>query len=166
MSFSITALNQLDQMTFINLLGTIFEKTPAVAEQVWSERPFENVEELHKKMVAIVERMSLSQQLDLINAHPELGSKKPMADASVQEQASVGLNQIGLSERQQIDSLNGQYREKFGFPFVMAVKGQTLEQVMVEFSNRLQNSKDTEIKRAISEISKIAHFRLEELVSS
>ena len=164
MSFSITAINQLVQMNFVNLLGPIFEETPAIAEQVWTERPFENMEELHKKMVAIVKQMSLSQQLDLINAHPELGSKKRMADASVQEQTSIGLNQISPSERQQIDSLNSQYREKFGFPFVMAVKGQTLDQVIIEFSNRLKSPKDTEIKRAIAEISKIARLRLEELV--
>ncbi|MEA5462595.1 2-oxo-4-hydroxy-4-carboxy-5-ureidoimidazoline decarboxylase [Leptothoe sp. PORK10 BA2] len=164
MQVSIEQLNPMAQDDFIALLGHIFEGTPGIAEQVWVDRPFANVLDLHGKMVAIVEQMPLSQQIELIKAHPELGSRSQMADASVQEQASVGFNHISPSLYERLKQLNLTYRQKFGVPFVMAIKGQTREKVLAEFEHRLHHSKEQEIQTALREIAKIARFRLSDLV--
>lgn len=164
MQVSIETLNRMGQDDFVALLGDIFEETPGIARQVWADRPFADVLDLHRKMVAIVKHMPVSQQIALINAHPELGSQSKMADASVQEQASVGFNQISQPMYKRLKLLNLTYRQKFGLTFVMAIKGQTRESVLTEFETRLNNSKDHEIKTALLEISKIARFRLYDLV--
>lgn len=164
MHVSIKQLNQMGQDRFVGLLGTVFEETPGIAKQVWSERPFENISDLHQKMVTIVEHMPLSEKLDLINAHPQLGSKHQMAVASVQEQTSVGLDQISQPMYQRLSQLNTDYQKKFGFPFVMAIKGQTRETVLTEFENRLHRSQEDELKQALLEIAKIARLRLNDLI--
>lgn len=164
MGVSIVHINQLAQPAFVALLGSIFEETPSIAAQAWSQRPFESLSDLHHKMVAIVEQMSPAEKLALINAHPELGSKRKMAEASVEEQASVGLDRIGQSAHQRLMGLNDAYREKFGFPFVMAVKGQNQETILLALETRLANDQDAEMHQALSEIYKIARLRLGDLV--
>ena len=164
MQVSIETLNQMGQADFAEVLGSIFEATPSIAEQVWDERPFVDVLDLHRKMVDIVEHMPLSKQIELINAHPELGSQSKMAAASVQEQASVGFDQISQPMYERIKGLNQTYRQTFGLTFVMAIKGQTRGKVLADFEKRLNNSRDDEIKTALSEIFKIARFRLCDLV--
>ncbi|MEO0868568.1 MAG: 2-oxo-4-hydroxy-4-carboxy-5-ureidoimidazoline decarboxylase, partial [Cyanobacteria bacterium J06642_11] len=99
MSVSITYINQLEQSAFVALLGDTFEETPTITAQTWLKRPFEDLADLHSKMVAIVECLSPAEQLALIRAHPELGSKRPMAKASVAEQASAGSVQCGSAQR-------------------------------------------------------------------
>ncbi|MEO1508307.1 MAG: 2-oxo-4-hydroxy-4-carboxy-5-ureidoimidazoline decarboxylase [Cyanobacteria bacterium J06633_23] len=165
MQVSIEALNQMGQDEFVGVLGSIFEETPSIAEQVWDIRPFVDVLDLHRKMVVIVEHMPLSKQIELINAHPELGSQSKMAAASVQEQASVGFDRISQQLYERIKLLNQTYRQKFDLTFVMAIKGQTRGKVLADFEKRLNNSKDDEIKTALSEIAKIARFRLCDLVN-
>lgn len=165
MQVSIEQLNPMAQGDFVQLLGHVFEATPGIAERVWADRPFANVLDLHGKMVAIVEQMPLSQQIELIKAHPELGSRSKMADVSVQEQASVGFNHISQPLYERLKHLNIIYRQKFGIPFVMAIKGQTRGKVLAEFESRLHNSKEQEIQIALGEIAKIARFRLSDLVA-
>ena len=164
MQVSIETLNKMGQADFVEVLGSIFEETPSIAEQVWDERPFVDVLDLHRKMVGIVEHMPLSKQIELINVHPELGSQSKMAEASVQEQASVGFDQISQPMYERIKGLNQTYWQKFGLTFVMAIKGQTRGRVLADFEKRLNNSRDDEIKTALSEIFKIARFRLCDLV--
>ncbi|MEM6254773.1 MAG: 2-oxo-4-hydroxy-4-carboxy-5-ureidoimidazoline decarboxylase [Cyanobacteria bacterium P01_D01_bin.156] len=164
MDVSINHINQLDQSAFVDLLGGIFEDTPSIAAQVWGQRPFQDLFDLHTKMVAIVEQMTTVEKLALIKAHPELGSRRPMADASVKEQASAGLDRINQSVYDRLVQLNGDYRQKFGFPFVMAVKGQTQEAILGALETRMANAQDDEVQQALVEIYKIARLRLEALV--
>ena len=165
MSVSIIYINQLEQSAFVALLGDTFEETPMIAAQTWLKRPFEDLADLHSKMVAIVERLSPAEQLALIRAHPELGSKRPMAEASVAEQASAGLNHIEQTQRERLAQLNSDYRQQFGFPFIMAVKGQTQATILRAMDARMANAQDAEIQRALSEIYKIARFRLQEKIA-
>lgn len=172
MSHSIDEINQLEQAAFIDLLGAIYEETPEIAKRVWrnsrdspsKNRPFNSLLHLHQKMAAIVERMTLPEQLALIRAHPELGASVKMAEASVREQAGAGLNQMSETERERIEELNAAYQSKFGFPFVMAVKGFGKEEILMAFEERLRGEGEEERERAIAEINKIARLRLEELI--
>ncbi len=164
MPYLITEINRMSQEEFVNVLGTVFEDTPAIAHQVWNQRPFTNVAELHLCMVNLVKAMSRDEQLALIQAHPDLGSKAKMAEASVKEQAGVGLAQLSQEEYERFQSLNRAYKEKFGFPFIVAVKNHTKSTILGTFEHRLENPVEVEMEQALTEIAQIAGFRLVQLV--
>ncbi|MBF2027785.1 MAG: 2-oxo-4-hydroxy-4-carboxy-5-ureidoimidazoline decarboxylase [Oscillatoriales cyanobacterium C42_A2020_001] len=166
MPYSIAELNQMTQAAFVDALGAVFEDTPAIARDTWNRRPFTNVDDLHQKMVSVVNGLSEDDQLDLICAHPDLGSKAKMAEASVQEQAGVGLDRLSPEEFERFQALNHQYREQFGFPFIIAVKNHTKTSILQAFEQRLQNDAKTEQQQAITEITQIARFRLADLIPS
>jgi 2-oxo-4-hydroxy-4-carboxy-5-ureidoimidazoline decarboxylase len=166
MGYSIAQLNQMSQSEFVERLGAVFEETPTIAAQVWDQRPFADVDDLHQKMIAIVKTMSQADQLRLIRAHPDLGSKAKMAEASVQEQSGVGLDRLSPQEYARFQSLNQAYKDKFGFPFIVAVKDHSKSSVLDAFDRRLKNSLSAEITQALIEISTIAHFRLMSLIES
>jgi 2-oxo-4-hydroxy-4-carboxy-5-ureidoimidazoline decarboxylase len=165
MSYSIAQLNQMSQEEFVGVLGAVFEETPAIAQSTWHQRPFANVTELHQQMVAIVNAMSSAEQLNLIRAHPDLGSKAKMAEASVQEQAGAGLDRLTASEYERFQSLNAAYKEKFGFPFIVAVKNHTKDSILEAFERRLNHSTEAEMAQSLAEIAQIAQFRLFNLVN-
>ena len=165
MSYLLSQLNQMSQEEFVEALGGVFEDTPAIAYRVWYERPFQNVAQLHQKMVDVVRTASQDAQIELIQAHPDLGSKAKMAVASVQEQAGAGLDRLTSKEYDRFLSLNQAYRNKFDFPFIIAVKNHTKESILAAFEQRLQNSSETERNQALSEIYQIAWFRLKAIVS-
>ncbi|MBD1842332.1 2-oxo-4-hydroxy-4-carboxy-5-ureidoimidazoline decarboxylase [Cyanobacteria bacterium FACHB-63] len=160
MSYSLEQLNQLGQSAFTEALGEIFEQTPTIAAQTWEKRPFKDVDDLHQKMLEVVSTLTHEQQLALICAHPDLGSKAKMAEASVQEQAGAGLDRLTPDEYDRFHSLNQRYKSQFGFPFIIAVKNHTKTSILEAFETRLQHSQPTEMRQAIAEISQIAYFRL------
>jgi 2-oxo-4-hydroxy-4-carboxy-5-ureidoimidazoline decarboxylase len=164
MGYAIGQLNQMSQVEFTATLGEIFEQTPAIASSAWHDRPFANVTDLHEKMLTIVANLSIEAKIALICAHPDLGSRAKMADASVQEQAGVGLDQLTPEEFDRFQELNQAYRNQFGFPFIIAVKQHTKASILAAFEQRLQHSAVAERETAISEIGKIAGFRLNDLV--
>ncbi|WP_246142034.1 2-oxo-4-hydroxy-4-carboxy-5-ureidoimidazoline decarboxylase [Hyella patelloides] len=164
--YAIAQLNQMSQQEFTIALGAIWEDTPEIAQQTWHNQPFADIEALYKAMVAIVKSMSETEQLALIKAHPDLGSKAKMAEASVQEQAGVGLDRLSESEYQRFQSLNQAYKEKFGFPFIIAVKNHTKESILEAFTIRLKNNQEQEKQQALTEISKIARLRLQTIINN
>ena len=164
MPYLIAELNQMSQEAFVKALGAVFEDTPAIAYQVWNQHPFADVAELHQQMVDVVKAMSREQQLALIQAHPDLGSRAKMAEASVKEQAGAGLAQLSREEYDRFQSLNRAYQDKFGFPFIVAVKNHTKASILDTFERRLENPMEAETEQSLTEIAQIAHFRLIELV--
>ena len=160
MIYSLTQINRMDRPQFIQALGGIFEHTPTVAAQAWCQRPFMSIEELHQKMIMVVLGFDLDRKLALVRAHPDLGSKVKMAAASVQEQSGAGLDRLSADEYVRFQQLNQAYLEKFGFPFIIAVKKHTKSSILAAFDRRLQNSSDEELATAIEEIGQIARFRL------
>ena len=166
MPYSLQALNQMDQATFTAALGAVFEETPAVAATVWPQRPFATVDQLHAAMVAVVQGWDCDRQLALLKAHPQLGDRVPMAAASVAEQQSRGLTQLASDSAARLQTLNRAYREKFGFPFIIAVKHHSQESIFMELARRLENSDDQERQQALVEVAAIAHLRLQAWVQA
>ncbi|HIK16803.1 MAG TPA: 2-oxo-4-hydroxy-4-carboxy-5-ureidoimidazoline decarboxylase [Leptolyngbyaceae cyanobacterium M33_DOE_097] len=166
MPFTITQLNQMSQAEFVAALGSVFEDTPAIAHAAWNQRPFADVKELHQRMVDVVQHESEAAQLKLVRAHPDLASKAKMAEASVKEQAGVGLDRLSPEEFEQFQDLNSRYKEKFGFPFIVAVRNHTKTSILAAFRDRLQNTASQELQQALTEIAEIARFRLQDLVQS
>ncbi|MBE9226388.1 2-oxo-4-hydroxy-4-carboxy-5-ureidoimidazoline decarboxylase [Phormidium sp. LEGE 05292] len=164
MKYTIFQLNQMDQEAFTEALATIFEHSPWVAKNAWQKRPFADLFTLHQNMIEVVQTASKEQQLNLICAHPDLGTKAKMAEASVKEQTGVGLDRLTLEEYQRFHSLNQTYKEQFGFPFIIAVKNHTKDSILTAFEQRIKNSPEVEIAQALTEIAQIAKFRLEAMV--
>ncbi|MBW4474380.1 MAG: 2-oxo-4-hydroxy-4-carboxy-5-ureidoimidazoline decarboxylase [Stenomitos rutilans HA7619-LM2] len=166
MPYSIAQLNQMSQDEFVAALGAVFEDTPTIARKTWKQRPFKTLTDLHQAMVAAVQHMTPAEQLALIRAHPDLGSKAKMADASVQEQASVGLDRLTPAEYDRFHTANEAYKAKFDFPFIIAVKKHTKTSILDAFDRRLHHTPEAEVTQALTEITQIAQFRLEALVLS
>lgn len=160
MKYSLAELNEMNQEAFVAALGAVFEDTPAIAQKVWSRKPFTSIDNLHQSMIEVVKTLREEEQLALIQAHPDLGSKAKMAESSVQEQAGVGLDRLTPDEYNRFQSLNQAYKDKFGFPFIVAVKNHTKASILDEFARRLENSPSVEQQQALREIFAIAKFRL------
>jgi len=158
------ALNQLPREEFVAELGAVFEHSPWVAEQAWARRPFASVNELHTAMKQSVQAAGREFQLALIRAHPDLGTRVKMAKASLEEQAGVGLDQLRPEEFEYISRLNQAYTQRFGFPFIFAIKGKTKQDVFASMEQRIHNDVATEFKTALEQIYKIALFRLIDMV--
>ncbi len=157
-------LNEASHLEFVEILKDIFEHSPWIPEKAWVYRPFSSLEDLHKKMVLIVNEATYEEKLALIQAHPNLGARLEMSRSSVQEQAGAGLNQLTPEEFEQFSSLNKRYMKKFGFPFILAVKGQTKSDIYYAMQLRENHSVTEEFEIALKQIDKIAFFRLQDLL--
>lgn len=167
---SLSELNQLPQADFVKLLGGIFEHSPWVAEGAVSARPYNSVAELHAAMVKQIEGAGEQAQLTLIRAHPELAGKAAvrgeLTDESTSEQAGAGLDQCSPQEYARLTELNEAYNKKFGFPFILAVKGYDRAGIIQQFERRLQLSVEDEKRESLQQIYKIGGFRLNDLVTA
>ncbi|MER3479360.1 MAG: OHCU decarboxylase [Meiothermus sp.] len=158
-------VNRWDREAFVERLGWVFEHSPWVAERAWATRPWTSLETLHGAMCQMVEAAPIALKLALIRAHPDLGSRARMAEASAREQKGAGLDALSPEEFDRLQSLNRSYREKFGFPFVLAVRGKTKDEVLRALEERLEHDKETELETALEQIYKIAWLRLKEAVT-
>lgn len=160
MPYTLDQINQMTEAEFVQAIGPAFEDTPQIAAQVWPQRPFTSVADLHGKMVALVRRMTDGEKITLIQAHPDLGTRVAMAEASVAEQSQAGLTQLTAAEYERFQTLNQRYKERFGFPYILAVAGHTKASILDNFTQRLDNDPVTEKATALSQIETIAGLRL------
>lgn len=155
-------LNNLEPAQFIELLGGIFEHSPWIPEKTLESRPFSSFQHLYNEMVHVVESASKKQKLTLIQAHPNLGDHVKMSENSVNEQKDAGLNDLTPGEYAKFISMNQQYMDTFGFPFILAVRGKNKHDIYQAMEKRVHNEKEIEFETALKEIYKIAFLRLEE----
>ena len=153
-------INEWSREQFMTALGWVFEDSPWVAERAWEQRPFESVAALHAAMVDEVERAAPADQLALLCAHPDLGARVKLAEASAAEQSGAGLDSLSVAEFERLRDLNAAYRAKFGFPFILAVKGAGKREVFEALERRSGNSVATERAEALRQVYRIANFRL------
>jgi 2-oxo-4-hydroxy-4-carboxy-5-ureidoimidazoline decarboxylase len=159
-------LNAGDQAAFISALGWIFEESPWVAERAWPRRPFASLDALHVAMTQVVAGASQAEQLALLRAHPDLGTRARISDASTGEQRGAGLDRLTADEFARLQRLNGEYRAQFGFPFLFAVKGSTKHDVLAALESRVTRTRDEEFAEALQQVYKIARFRLEDMLGT
>ena len=159
-------LNALEPIRFTDALGAIFEHSAWVASAVTDQRPFSSVDELHEAMCRAMRAAPHDQQLELIRAHPELAARISMTADSVAEQRGAGLDSLTPDEHAALLELNRAYRARFGFPFILAVKGKDKNDIRAALEARVSNDAVTEFETALGEIEKIARFRLSMLISS
>ena len=155
----------MDQHDFIARYAGIYEHSPWVAERVASiAAELSDMDRLAEIMADCVDNADAEQQITLIRAHPDLAGKAQIAGEltaeSTEEQASAGLHTCTKLEYERFQALNEAYKEKFGFPFIMAVRGSSCEEILDRFSKRLKNDANVEFETALAEIHKIARLRL------
>ncbi|HYE45277.1 MAG TPA: 2-oxo-4-hydroxy-4-carboxy-5-ureidoimidazoline decarboxylase [Caulobacter sp.] len=149
---------------FTTRFGGVYEDSPWVADAVWPHAAeLTTAEATAKAMAEVVDAAPPEKKLALIRAHPELASRARMADASVKEQSGAGLDQCSAEELAAFQRLNAAYKARFGFPFIVAVKGMSRADILAAFEARLNNDPDTEFAEAIAQIHRIARFRLDAL---
>ncbi|MCZ4293112.1 2-oxo-4-hydroxy-4-carboxy-5-ureidoimidazoline decarboxylase [Vibrio sinaloensis] len=160
----------MERTEFVTHFGDVYEHSPWVAESVYDQGlsdKDDQIANLHLRMANTLLEADKQQQLDLINAHPDLAGRAAingeLTAASTAEQAGAGIDQCSAEEFEKFTTYNNSYKSRFNFPFIMAVKGANRYQILESFEKRLGNDSETEFATAIQEINKIALFRLRDM---
>ena len=161
---SINKVNKLNKSDFISIFGNVFEKTEWIAEKCYNSKPFNNAQELVNKMMETFENSIKERHLEILNSHPDLAVKKKLTKESENEQANANLNQCTNEEFEEFNKLNEKYKKKFGFPFIIAVKGKNKNEILNIFRQRITNNINLEFEEAKKQVKKIATFRLSEII--
>ena len=161
---SIDTFNKLNKSEFLSTFGNVFERTEWIAEKCYDSKPYNNVQELVNKMMEVFENSIKEKHLEILNSHPDLAVKKKLTKESENEQANANLNQCTNEEFEEFNKLNKKYKKKFGFPFIIAVKGKNKNEILNIFRQRITNNINLEFEEAKKQVKKIATFRLSEII--
>ena len=159
-------IEKLSETEFTEVFGNIFENANWVAKRLYEQKPFKNFQDLSKKMINIFESADYQDKLKILNSHPDLADKAKIGTLTTdsnKEQNNAGLDQCTEKEFNQFKNLNLKYKNKFGFPFILAVKGKKKSEILLNFQKRVLSNKKDEFSEGISQVIKIAGLRLEEL---
>ena len=162
---TIDNINSLNKSEFLSIFGNVFEKTESVALKVFELNPFKDSDDIVSKMLKIYEEYDRDKILQILNSHPELAIEKKLTNESKLEQTSANLNECSEEEFEEFKKLNIVYKTKFGFPFIIAVKGKNKNEILVNFRERIQNDLNKEFLEAKNQVKKIASFRLKDILS-
>ena len=160
----IDKFNKLSKPEFISIFGNVFEKTEWIAERCYDSKPYNNIDELFLKMMEVFENTEKEKHLEILNAHPHLSVEKKLTEDSKNEQKNASLNQCNDAEFIEFKKLNEEYKKKFGFPFIIAVKGKNKKEILNNFRQRITNNINSEFEEAKKQVKKIASFRLGEII--
>jgi 2-oxo-4-hydroxy-4-carboxy-5-ureidoimidazoline decarboxylase len=165
----IAELNALDEAGFEARLGHVFEHAPWIARSTAARRPFADPTALHRAMIAVIAAADEAKKLALLRGHPELAGKAAIAGDltadSRREQRGAGLDQLTAEEYERFHALNDAYKKKFGFPFILAVKGKNKHDILAAFAERLNNTRERELDTALEQVGRIGGFRLADIVA-
>jgi 2-oxo-4-hydroxy-4-carboxy-5-ureidoimidazoline decarboxylase len=163
----LAALNA-DRDAFMATIGGVVEHSPWVAERAFVYRPFSSIDALHAALMKCIRDAPPDEQIALFNVHPELAGREAIQGQttaeSTGEQGRLGLTTLSASEFSELTALNRRYREKFGFPFIAALRLHPDRRSMIEaFKSRIENPREREIANAINQIAEIVRGRLERI---
>jgi len=168
---TLARLNSAPHKDFVGLLAGTYEHSPWVSERAWPRGPFLTLAQLKRTLVEVVTEAERDEQLALLRSHPELAGKAmaagTMTAESSDEQGRVGLAACTPAELARIAKLNAAYRDRFGFPFMLAVRGPrgtglTKAQIIATFERRLENHPDFELAEALRNVHRVAELRLDD----
>jgi 2-oxo-4-hydroxy-4-carboxy-5-ureidoimidazoline decarboxylase len=162
----LSRVNAMTTPAFVECFGSIAEHSPWVAEAALADRPFADLNAMIRSFDNAVRSASRELQLDLLRAHPDLaGRTRKIAVDSKREQKDAGLGALSPEEYARFQMLNETYRDRFGFPFIFAVRGATKHEILEAFQRRIANSAETEFDAALRQVCTILRFRLEDKVA-
>ena len=158
-------LNSLSETEFTSIFGSVFEKSEWIADEVFRQKPFKNSNDLIDKMINIFNKCSKKKIIEIFNLHPKLAIEKKLTNFSSKEQSGAQLDQCTKEELLEFDKLNSNYKKKFNFPFIIAVKGKNKNDILINFRTRIDNNYEVEFNEAKIQVMKIALLRLEEILN-
>ncbi len=162
------SLDTADRAAFVAAFGGLFEHSPWVADETFDRRPFRDAAHFHAELCATLRRAAPERQLALINAHPDLAGRMArlgrLTAASTGEQAAAGLDRLSDAELALFTELNGAYRSRFGFPFVICARLNAKDAILSALRERIKNTPEAEKAAALAEIEKIAWLRLTDVL--
>lgn len=169
-TLTVQSVNALGAEEFVKRFGGIAEHSPWVASQAEQRRPFVDRTAMVDSFTQAVTDAQHDQQLALLRAHPDLAGRaavaKQLTDDSQREQAGAGLNQLTTQEFARFTECNNRYQQRFGFPFIFAVRGATKDAILAAFEQRLGREVETEFDTALEQVRRIIRFRLEDQVAA
>ncbi|SFU62796.1 2-oxo-4-hydroxy-4-carboxy-5-ureidoimidazoline decarboxylase [Polaromonas sp. YR568] len=169
-ALDLDTLNAMDREEFAAALAGTFENSPWVAEAAWAAQPFASLDALHAAMMDAVQSAPRGTQLAFLCGHPELAGKEAQAGTmtreSVGEQASAGLDALSRHEMGELRELNARYRERHGFPFIIAVRRYSKAEIFERLRSRLAQGSELELKEALAQIACITRLRVEARVAA
>ena len=157
-------INHLTKKEFLSIFGNIFEKSDWIANEVFNFKPFKDSNDLIMKMMNIYENSKDEMIIKIFNLHPQLAIEKTLTSFSSKEQTGAKLNDCSKEELKEFERLNADYKRKFGFPFIIAVKGKNKSEILNNFRHRIKNNFKIEFDEAKIQVKKIASARLEEIL--
>ena len=160
----IKKINNLDKAEFLSIFGNVFEKSKWIADKVFDQKPFKDLDSFVLEIIGIYENSDNKTILEILNLHPELAIEKKLTLNSEQEQSKANLKECTTEEFNEFKKLNIEYKKKFNFPFIIAVKGKNKNEILNYFRERINNSLHEEFLEAKKQVKKIATFRLEEII--
>ncbi|WP_028534123.1 2-oxo-4-hydroxy-4-carboxy-5-ureidoimidazoline decarboxylase [Paludibacterium yongneupense] len=164
MKYTLAELSVMPRDGFVAVLDGVFEHSPWVAAAAWAWRPFADSAALSHALEQAMYGAGRAQQLQLLCAHPELAGKAAvrgeLTAESNREQHGAGLDQCSPDEFADLQQLNAAYRERFGFPFVIAVRGLSRQDIIASLRARLDDAPDVALATALAEVARIARWRL------
>ncbi|WP_150273065.1 2-oxo-4-hydroxy-4-carboxy-5-ureidoimidazoline decarboxylase [Paenibacillus tepidiphilus] len=163
-TIALKELNTMSEDQFTAALGGIFEHSPWVARGTYALLPAESVEQLHRMMLDTARGAEESRITELLRAHPDLATRMQVTPLSAAEQQGAGLDRLTPEEFAYLTEMNSEYTRKFGFPFILAVRGKTKDDIIAAIGTRVNHSYEVEREQALTEIGRITRFRLFDLV--
>ncbi|XP_076027408.1 2-oxo-4-hydroxy-4-carboxy-5-ureidoimidazoline decarboxylase [Genypterus blacodes] len=164
----IAAANALPYEDFVAIFGNVVENCPIITAAVWSRRPFANLTALEESISEFIDALPQSGKEGILRCHPDLAGRDlqggTLTRESRQEQAGAGLDALSSTEVSHMARLNREYKERFGFPFVICARMNDKETMVRQLSERLGNEHAVERGRGIEEVKKICHLRLQGLL--
>jgi len=161
----------MERETFVGRFGGVFEHSPWIAERAFEKElpaDCDHAAGLHGALCNVFRAASQNERLAVLSAHPDLAGRLALAgdltEDSTREQAAAGLDSLTPEELARFTKLNDAYQAKFGFPFIMAVKGRSKDEILAAFQTRIENDSETEFETACGEVERIALLRLQDLV--
>ena len=153
----INKINELSESEFIEVFANIFENAAWIAEELYKQKPFDDLEDLSSKMLNIFENTSKKNQMKILNAHPDLADRTKinlLTQDSMKEQNDAGLDGCSKDEFNEFKNLNNKYKKKFGFPFIYAVKEKSKIEILTNFRQRVSYNVDVEFTEAKKQVKK------------
>ncbi len=161
---SLETVNRMSAADFIAAFGDVAEHSAWVAEGAATLRPFSHRDAMIAAFASAVAAAEKPAQLALIRAHPDLATKAKLTQDSTREQAGAGLDTLTELEFAHFTALNTRYKDRFGFPFIFAVKGATKHHILKSFEERIDQAEQEEFAMALKQVSRIFRFRIEDRV--
>ena len=169
---SLDDINRMDAQAFAAAFGKVYEHSPWIAQRAFALRPgggFASLPALHAALAATVGAAPEAEQIALLDAHPELAGVEAAAGTltadSTREQATAGLSAMTAADVSRLRALNARYRERFGFPFIIAARNNTQTAIFGTLEARLCNTREMELRNALAQVGEIARLRLVAMTS-